>query len=202
MKRQWKSGQQISILSVAPLKRATPGGATSVTGEGENCLYAITSRQNQENSPFVVTSMIEVFTFDIYALLDLGASLSFVTPYVANQFGIILDKLCEPFCAFTNVGESILTERVYRDCPISINHKNTMADLVELDMVDFDVFLRIDQIYVCYALIDCRTRVVKFQIPNEPVIELSSSSAMPKGHFVSYLKARKLVSNGCIYYLV
>ena len=88
--------------------------------------------------------MIEVFTFDIYALLDLGASLSFVTPYVANQFGIILDKLCEPFCAFTNVGESILTERVYRDCPISINHKNTMADLVELDMVDFDVFLRID----------------------------------------------------------
>ncbi|KAG5576650.1 hypothetical protein H5410_056784 [Solanum commersonii] len=25
---------------------------------------------------------------------------------------------------------------------------------------------------------------------------------MPKGHFISYLKARKLVSKGCIYHLV
>ncbi|KAH0761440.1 hypothetical protein KY290_017513 [Solanum tuberosum] len=37
------------------------------------------------------------------------------------------------------------------------------------------------------------TRVVKFQFPNEPVIEWSSSSAMPKGHFISYLKARNRV---------
>ncbi|KAH0757858.1 hypothetical protein KY290_021351 [Solanum tuberosum] len=36
---------------------------------------------------------------------------------------------------------NVVTERVYRDCPVSINHKSTMADLVELDMVDFDVIL-------------------------------------------------------------
>jgi len=38
--------------------------------------------------------------------------------------------------------------------------------------------------------------------PSEPVIEWSSSSAVPKGRFFSYLKARKLVSKGCIYHLV
>ena len=31
---------------------------------------------------------------------------------------------------------------------------------------------------------------------------MSSSSVLPKGHFVSYLKATKLVSEGCIYHLV
>ena len=162
--------------------------------------------QNQssraDNSLDVVIGMIKVFTLDVYALLDPGTSLSFVTPYVANKFDVIPEKLYEPFCVSTPVGESILAERVYRDCVISINHKDTMADLVELDMVDFDVILGMDWLHACYASIDCRTRVVKFQILNEPVIEWSSSSAVPKGRFISYLKARKFVSKGCIYHLV
>ena len=37
--------------------------------------------------------MIKVFDFDVYDLLDLGASLSFVTPYVANKFHMIR---CQP----------------------------------------------------------------------------------------------------------
>ncbi|KAG5568314.1 hypothetical protein H5410_064671 [Solanum commersonii] len=129
-------------------------------------------------------------------------SLSFVTPYVAMNFDVIPEQLSEPFSVFTPVGEFILAERVYRDCPVFVNHKSTMADLVELDMVDFDVILGIDWPHACYASVDCRTRVVKFQFPNEPVLEWNSSSAVPKGRFISYLKARKLVSKGCIYHLV
>ena len=87
--------------------------------------------------------MIKVFTFDVYALLDPVASVSFVTPYVANQLEILPEKLYEPFYVYTPVGESILAKRVYR-CPVSINHKNTMTDLVESDMVDFDVILGMD----------------------------------------------------------
>ena len=125
-----------------------------------------------------------------------------MTPYVAMKFDVLPEKLCDPFCVSTLIGESILVERVYHDCTISVNHKSIIVDLVELDMVDFDVILGMDWLHACYASIDCRTRAVKFQFPNEPVIEWSSSSAVPKGHFISYLKARKLVSMGCIYHLV
>ncbi|XP_049363663.1 uncharacterized protein LOC125828392 [Solanum verrucosum] len=88
-------GNSAQSSSVAPLDRAVPRGATSGTGGGANRLYAITSRQEQENSQDVVT----------------GASLSFVIPYVANGFDILLEKLCEPFCVSTPVGESIIAER-------------------------------------------------------------------------------------------
>ncbi|KAG5571184.1 hypothetical protein H5410_060950 [Solanum commersonii] len=121
----------------------------------------------------------------------LGMSLSFVTPYVAMNFDILPEKLCEPFGVSTPVVESILIERVYRD---SINHKSIMANLVELDIVDFDGIPGMDWLHSFYDSIDCRTRVVRFKIPNEPVFEWKSSSVVPKGHFILYLKGRNLVS--------
>ena len=70
---------------------------------------------------------------------------------------ILFEKLCEPFCVSTRVGESILAEKVYRDCPISINNKSNINDLIELDMVDFDVIIGMDRLHACYESIDFRT---------------------------------------------
>ena len=135
-------------------------------------------------------------------MLHLREILCFVTPYVANHFEILPKNICEHFCVSTLVGESILAERVNRDYPISIHHKSTMTDLIELKMVDFDVILGMEWIHSSYASIYCRTQVVKFQSPNELVIEWASSSTLPKGRFISYHKVRKLVSKGCIFHLV
>ena len=96
-------GNKAQSSSVAPPGRAAPREATSVTGGGANRLYAITSRQDQENSPDVVTGMVKVFTLDVYALLGPGASLSVLTHYVANNCDVLHEKLCETFCVSTLV---------------------------------------------------------------------------------------------------
>ena len=101
-------GNRAQSSSVSPLDRATRRGAISYTGGGVNRLYAITSRQEQENSLDVVTGMIKVFTFDVYDYLDPRTNLYLVTLNVANQIEILHEKLCEPFCVSTNVEESIL----------------------------------------------------------------------------------------------
>ena len=62
--------------------------------------------------------MFQVFSINVYALLDPGATLSFVTSLVAMKFDIPPDVLVEPFSVSTLVGDCIKTKRVYRSFPI------------------------------------------------------------------------------------
>ena len=63
----------------------------------KNFLYALQSQGDQESSPDVVLGMLQVFSIDVYAMLDPGVSFSFVTPLVAMKFEILSDVLEEPF---------------------------------------------------------------------------------------------------------
>ena len=55
----------------------------------KNYFYALRSRGERQTSPDVVTGMLKVFSIDVYALLDLGSTLSFVTPLIAKKFEIL-----------------------------------------------------------------------------------------------------------------
>jgi len=145
----------------------------------------------------VVTGMFKVFSIYLYALLDHGSTFSFLTPFVAMKFEIFPEVLVEPCLVSTLVGDSVVAKRVYRSCPISLSHRVTLVDLVELDMLDFDAILGMNWLHACYASIDCRTRVVKFHFPNEPILEWKGGNSMPRRQFVSCLKARKMISKRC-----
>ncbi|XP_069143301.1 uncharacterized protein [Solanum lycopersicum] len=137
---------------------------SNVDASKKNHFYALRSRVEQETSPDVVTAMSKVFSIDVYALLDSGATLSFITPLVSKKFDILPDILNEPFMVTTPVGESVIAKRVYRNCPLMFHNRVTHVELVEFDMIDFDVILGMDSLHASVASIDCRTRVLTFQM--------------------------------------
>ncbi|XP_070050296.1 uncharacterized protein [Nicotiana tomentosiformis] len=68
-------------------------------------------------------------------------------------------------------------------------------------MVYFDVIMGMDWLSSCYAMLDCRAKIVRFQFPNEEVLEWKGSSASLVAKFISYLKAQRMIGKGCLAYL-
>lgn len=89
-------------------------------------------------------------------LLDRGANLSFVTPFLDIKFCMSPEILREPFLVYTLVGESVVSCRVYRAYLALVLHKVIPCDLVVIEMVYFDVILGINWLYPSYAFIDCK----------------------------------------------
>ncbi|KAH0661218.1 hypothetical protein KY284_026149 [Solanum tuberosum] len=108
------NGKAQSTTSAASISRSTQKGNSSGTGGGQhqNRLYALQARQDQKDSPDVVTSMSQVFDLDAYALLDPVTTLSFVTPYIAVKFDVSPKTLLEPFSVSTTVGDPVIARRV------------------------------------------------------------------------------------------
>ncbi|XP_070028750.1 uncharacterized protein [Nicotiana sylvestris] len=106
-----------------------------------------------------------------------GSMFSYVTSYFAINLGLEPEQLSEPYLVSTPVGESVKVTRVYRCCIVSVQGRNTKADLTELEMVDFDVIMGMDWLSSCYAMLDFHAKIVRFQFPNEEVLEWKDSSA-------------------------
>ncbi|XP_049345423.1 uncharacterized protein LOC125809935 [Solanum verrucosum] len=86
-------------------QQVPPSGPNSDAPK-KNRFYALQCRGDQESSPDILTGMLKVFSIDIYELLDPGATLSSVTPFVAMKFEVLPEELLEPFSVSTPISGS------------------------------------------------------------------------------------------------
>ena len=144
-----------------------PQSEAAVEPPKRNRFYALKGREEKEESADVVTGMLQVFSTSVYALLDPGSMLSFVTHVLALNFEIFPDVLHDHLVVSTPLGENVRTDRVYKDFPIVVSGKTMCANFVELPMHDFDVIHGIYCLQSCYACLNYRSRQMRFYIPNE-----------------------------------
>lgn len=88
--------------------------------------------------------MLDVFQMYVYAFLYPGATLSSMTSYVGLKFDVLQDVLFENFSISTSVAYFLFVEKVYKWCSVSLSHRVTLSNLVELDMLNFDVIVFMD----------------------------------------------------------
>ena len=80
-----------------------------------NWFYALEGKEEQGKSTNVNNGNFLVFPFPVYALSDLGFTLSMVTPIVSSQFGLLVDIIYELFLVSSLIRDGVKVEWVYRE---------------------------------------------------------------------------------------
>ncbi|XP_075107193.1 uncharacterized protein LOC142180156 [Nicotiana tabacum] len=186
--RPLRNFNQDSIQSGVPTQTTrNTSGATSTENRGRGAGDCATVNQGQGNAG---RGILSVCSFDALALIDPGSTHSYVSSYFALRFSRQSELFNNPFLVATPVGESLLAEYVYRACQIRVEGRDTLANLIVLDIIDFDMLMGMDWLSSCYAIVDCHAKIVKFEIPNEPSFVLKGGQVPENCKFVSFMKAQ------------
>ena len=140
-----------SSLCVQPMGHGRGAREASSSSRVQNHSYALADRQNLEASPDVVTGTLSIFSHNVYVLIDPGSTLLYVTPLIAVKFERTPELVVKPIEVSTPVGESIIAKRVYHNYVVTVCDHDTLADFIELEMVNFDVIMGMDWLASCYA---------------------------------------------------
>ena len=66
---------------------------------------------------------------------------------------MICDSMTVPIRVYTPVGKPLVVDRVYQSCLVSFVGYDTWVDLIILGMVDFDVILGMDWLFLYHAVL-------------------------------------------------
>lgn len=69
----------------------------------------------------------------------------------------IQELLVKPFEVSMSDGKSIIGRSIYHNYIVIICERDIFADLIELEMIDFDVIICIGWLAASYATVDCQT---------------------------------------------
>ncbi|WRX23578.1 Reverse transcriptase domain - like 10 [Theobroma cacao] len=89
----------------------------------------------------VVASIMFIFEKDAYVLIDSSSDRSYVSTTFASFFDRNLSPLEEEIVVHTSLGEQLIRNTCYRDCGIKVGEKEFNADLILLEIQDFDLIL-------------------------------------------------------------
>lgn len=90
----------------------------------------------------------------------------------------------------TPVGENILVDSGFRDCYVSMCGRDTVVDLMLLEMSEFDVILGMDWLVSCHMTLDFHHKVIKFSMHGERDFIFQGDWSEVPNNLISMLCAR------------
>ena len=130
-------------------------------------------------------------------LFNSDATHSFVSPSFTLCLDMRFDVLNSLLTVLTPVGEVYLINRFLLGCEVCNEDEILLVDLVELEILEFDVILGMDWLSAHHAVLDCFNKVVTLSISGKPVIRYQEDRSVVSPCLISTLTARKLLAKGC-----
>ncbi|GJU67893.1 retrotransposon protein, putative, ty3-gypsy subclass [Tanacetum coccineum] len=172
------------------------------TGNGNNKqdttrgrVSALTTNQ-AANAPGTISGTLYMYDRDVFVLFDTGATHSMVSLAFSKHIKVPSTLLDYALSISTPMKNNVVIGHEYRDCPLRFDDKIHSANLLPLEMSDFDIILGIDWLTEHRATIDYYSKRVIFGDLNNPKFIYHGSRLSKPLKIISALKARTLISHG------
>ena len=128
--------------------------------------YAMKAREDHD-APEVIAGIFSLFDIEMHALIDPGSTHSYVC--IEHVFDKVpaMEKLAYDMHVTSPLGHSVSVNSVYRNCPIVIQAREFLADLITLPFREFDLILGMDWLSKHRAIIDCGQKTVELRCSNQ-----------------------------------
>ena len=132
----------------------------------------------------------------MHALIDLGSTHSYVCMEHVFEKVPVMEKLAYDMHVTSPLGHNVNVNSVYRNCPIVIQAREFLANLITLPFREFDLIMGMDWLTKHRAIVDCgqKTVVLRCSYQSEVIIQGIRSSVMSS--VISTMQARKFIRKG------
>ena len=163
------------------------------------------TQQDADTVPDVVTGMILVFDRDAHILIDPGATHSFIYMGFISNVNVESQPIDCSIVVSLPIGDSRLAESVYMDSRVIIGGQEFLADLILVDIHDFDVILGMNWLSRHHATVDCYRKEVKFCRPGQTKVVFYGLRKTLPNSIITAMKASKMLRKsyqGCLDYAI
>jgi hypothetical protein len=142
-------------------------GRTQLSGPGQRALAKVYALQRSETSSVdTIAGMFPILLHSAFVLFDTGASFSCVPESFVDICSLSVEYMSSCMSVSTPLGSRSVLNRICKAVDIELGGRHLPADLVVLDMLDFDVILGVDWLVKYHAVVDCHNLVVEFSLPD------------------------------------
>ena len=131
-----------------------------------------------------------VFGTPTWVLFDIGSNQSFVSTTFALNANRELILLKNKLIVNTPLREQILRTSIFKGCEIVVKRIILKANLISLEMSDFDVILGMDWLSNHRVLMDCFTKKIVFKKLGYPELEFEGDRRILPMCVISALEAK------------
>ena len=100
------------------------------------------------------------FDIEMHSLIDPGSTHSYVCMEHVFDKVPAMEKLAYDMHVTSPLGHSVSVNRIYRNCPIVIQTREFLADLITLPFREFDLILGMDWLSKHRAIVDCGQKTI------------------------------------------
>ena len=162
--------------------------------------YAMRAREEQD-APEVITGIFSLFDIEMHALIDTGSTYSYVCMEHVFDKVPAMEKLAYDMHVTSRLGYNISVNSVYRNCPIVIEVREFLADLIPLPFREFDLILGMDWLSKHRAIVDCGQKTVVLRFFDQTGVTVQGIRISAMSNVISAMQARRFMRKGCEIFL-